>query len=146
MALLERVNPDMNAPVNALKIALVAAVTAALAVAVAAAPGEREPSARADHDVMAPVTRHHEMRSLMRELSQDVERMGAQMEEPAPAQAHRRLAERMEELSGAVAKMSGLLERPAHAAQDKAQLADMQRRLQGWSATSLAAAAAEARG
>lgn len=113
---------------KALEIALVATLTAVSAYAWGA-QGSEEAPARAGHEVMAPVTWHHQMPSLMRELAQEIELMGTRMEEAAPVRVHRRLAERMDELSWTLAKMSGLLARPGHAVQDTAWLADMRRTL-----------------
>ena len=125
-----------------LKRALVSAAAAGSAVA-AAAQDEQAPAAPAGHEITATVTGHHEMRSLMRELSQELERMSAHVDETATVEAQQRMAGRMQELSGMLADMSGLLARPAHSAQDRALVADMRRRLQAGARPSAAVHVAE---
>lgn len=111
---------------------LAAAVAAGFAFA-ALAQSEQLPPARAGHETMAPVTRHHEMRSAMREISQELDRVGTQMAEAPASQVQPQMAARMKELSAMLDNMSGLLARPAHDAQDRAQLTKMRERLRALS-------------
>ena len=124
---------------NTLRFALAAAVAGFALSSVAQNAPTQAP--RAGHEVTAPVMWHHEMGSLMRELSQAIDRMGAQMLE-APA-SQPQMAARMKELSGMLEKMSGLQARPAHAAEDRAQVADLRRRLRGLAAADTASPPAQ---
>lgn len=111
-----------------LAVALAAAV-AAFALSVAAQSPAEPP--RAGHEV-APETRwYHDMGSLMGELSEAIDRMGAEMRQaPGPD-----MAARMKELSGMLDKMSGLQARAAHGPDEQAQLASLRQRLHALTAT-----------
>ena len=108
---------------KAFGVALCAGITAGFALGAAA----QAPTGRAGHEVAPEMRWHHEMGSLMRELSQAIDRMGAQMV-AAPASS-REMAARMKELSGMLDRMSGLEARPAHGPEDQAQLAGLRKRL-----------------
>lgn len=118
-----------------LAIALAAAV-AGFALAVAAQTPAEPP--RAGHEV-APETRwHHDMGSVMGELSEAIDRMGEQMRQaPGPD-----MAARMKELSGMLDKMSGLQARAAHGPDEEAQLATLRQRLHALTATDKASPSA----
>lgn len=130
-------------PKRARLIALAAAAAAGFTLA-AAAQSQQTPVPRAGHETMAPVTQHHEMRALMRELSQAIDRMGAQMADVPASQPQ--MAARMKELAGLLDTMSGMLARPAHTAEDKAQVAQFRQRLRALAAADAASAAAQPAG
>lgn len=88
---------------------------------------------RAGHEVAPEARWYHEMGSLMLEVSQAIDRMGARMRE-APATGPE-MAARMKELSTMLDKMSGLQARAAHGPDEEAQLATLRRRLHALTAT-----------
>lgn len=100
------------------------------------------PAGAAGHETAAPVRFHHEMQPLMRELSQAIDRMAAEMGRPGSREAQKAMAVRMQELSGMLGRMSGLLARPAHGAEERAQLAEMRSRLTALAQPALADASA----
>lgn len=120
-----------------MKAATIALALAAGLALPAAAQNTDKPLPRAGHEIAAPVTLHHEMEPLMRELSQALERMAGEMAAVRSQQAQNGMAVRMQELSGMLQQMSGLLARPAHGAEDRAQLDEMRRRLQALSGSSV---------
>lgn len=107
---------------------LLALAAAGLGFAAAAQNAEK-PVGAAGHESTAPVQFHHEMQPLMRELSQSIDGMAAEMGQAGSPERQRAMAARMQELSRMLGRMSGLLARPAHGPEERAQVAEMRRRL-----------------
>lgn len=98
-------------------------------VSSAAAQNTEKPAGAAGHESTAPARLHREMQPLMRELSQSIDRMAAEMGQAGSPEGQRVMAARMREASRMLGRMSGLLARPAHGPEERAQVAEMRRRL-----------------
>jgi hypothetical protein len=125
----------MQDPVCRMTIDTARAARVLLAMAVAgflssaAAQNTEKPAGAAGHENTAQVRSHHEMQPLMLALSQAIDRMAAEMEQAGSPEGRKAMAARMQELSRMLGRMSGLLARPAHGPEERAQVAEMRRRL-----------------